>query len=272
MIALNNSSHSIRVELSAAVTTNEATVVCSARETSSSGITEIPYFGKTTGTTAITVLSGPASGLKRSFDFFQCYNEDTAPLEAWVYIFDGTNKNTLFKRSLSPGDLIQYTAEGGWGVIQNTTQTTRRIETVILGSDVINNDAVANTLADVTGLGFPVKSGKRYWFRFYGAYTAAAATTGSRWVINGPTITDLRYRSEYSLTTTTQTINEGLSLYNTPAAANASSAATGSNIFLIEGFIMAAVDGTVQLRFASEVSASEIRARIGSFVEYIQLN
>lgn len=271
MISLTNSAHSIRVELSAAVAT-EGTIICAARETSTSGITEIPFFGKTNDTTPVTVLSGPSSGLIRSFDFFQLCNEDSGPVEAWVYLWDGTNKNTLFRRNMSPGDVIQYTAEAGWSLVQNNLLVTRRIEMVVLGSDVINNDAVANTLADVTGLSFPVKSGKRYWFRFFGQYTAAAATTGSRWCINGPTVTDLRYRSGYSLTTTTQTINEGLSLYNTPAAANASSAATGANIFLVEGFIMVAADGNVQLRFASEVSASEIRARIGSYVEYIQLN
>ncbi len=78
----------------------------------------------------------------------------------------------------------------------------------------------------------------------------------------------MRYRSQYSLTTTSQTVNEGLSAHDTPAAANATSAATGANIAIIEGFYTASADGSVIARFASEVSSSAIVAKAGSTVWY----
>ena len=138
------------------------------------------------------------------------------------------------------------------------------VQATVLAADVVNNNASANTIADVTGLGFPVKAGKKYRFRFEIAYTAAATGTGSRWAITGPAGGTMRYRSEYSLTATTRTLNDGLSAYDTPAASNATSAATGSNVAVIEGFIEPAASGTVLARFASEVSSSAITAKAGS--------
>lgn len=140
---------------------------------------------------------------------------------------------------------------------------------VVLPADVTNNNAVANTLADVTGLSFPVVANQRYWFRFQIVYTAQAATTGSRWSINGPAVTGLSYLSEYSLTTTTTTRNPTLTAYNQPTASNASSATTGpSNTAIIEGFIQPSANGNVIARFASEIANSAIVAKVGSFVEY----
>ena len=134
-------------------------------------------------------------------------------------------------------------------------------------ADVINNNAVANTIADVTGLSFAVSAGVRYWFRFIIPYTAAAATTGSRWSINGPATTLLFYRSTYILTTTTETLNAALTAYNLPATCNASSVAAGSVAF-IEGVVQPSVDGTVIARFASEVTLSAITAKAGAMVDF----
>lgn len=146
-----------------------------------------------------------------------------------------------------------------------------RVLSVMLNSDVINNNAVANTLQDVTGLSFPVVNGKQYWFRFVILYTAQVATTGSRWTINTPTFSTLTYKSEYTLTETTITINEGLQAVNLPATSNASSLLNG-NIAIIEGILNATSAGSVIARFASEIANSAITAKVGSFVEYRQLN
>jgi hypothetical protein len=143
---------------------------------------------------------------------------------------------------------------------------------VVLSGDVTNNDVNANTIADVTGLSFPVIAGATYAFRFVMAYTAAATTTGSRWSINGPaTPTLLAYSSRYALTTTTQTQNHGLAAYDLPAAANATSVASG-NIAIVEGIITPSAAGTVIARFASEVANSAIVAKAGSYVEFQRLN
>ena len=142
---------------------------------------------------------------------------------------------------------------------------------VSLAADVVNNNVVANTLQDVTGLSFSVVAGQRYFFRFTIIYTASATATGSRWTINGPAVTGLNYTSEYSLTTATMTRNAGLTAYNLPAASNATSATTGpSNKAVIEGFVLPSANGVLIARFASEVLSSAITAKAGSFVEWTQ--
>lgn len=145
------------------------------------------------------------------------------------------------------------------------------LQTTVLASDVTNNNASANTIASVTGLSFAVESGKRYRFRFVILYTAAATGTGSRWSLTGPTTTVLMYNSGYSLTTTTRTVNEGLTAYDKPVASNATSAATGSNMAIVEGIMTTSAAGTVVARFASEVSSSAIVAKAGSYVDWMEI-
>lgn len=139
------------------------------------------------------------------------------------------------------------------------------ISTVFITQDVANTGN--NSLADITGLSFPVVAGTRYRFRFVIFYTAAATTTGSRWCINGPAITLLNYRSDYTLTATSKTFNEGLTGYNVPAASNATSI-VASNMAVIEGIITPSANGNVIARFASEVSGSAITAKAGSFATF----
>lgn len=137
---------------------------------------------------------------------------------------------------------------------------------VTLGSDVTNNNATLNTLADCTGLSFAVTSGTRYGFQALIWYTAAATTTGSRWTLNGPAFTNLTYRSVYTLTATTVTTNNATA-YSIPAASNASSLTAG-NLAQIDGTILPSANGTLVVRFASEIASSAIVCKAGSSIEY----
>lgn len=144
---------------------------------------------------------------------------------------------------------------------------------VILPGNVVNNDAVANTLADVTGLLFPVVNGGTYYFYCWIAFSSAAGTTGSRWTINGPTNSALVYNSSSSLTASSYSMRAAADTYQLPAAASATSPNTGFNTAYIEGTVTATADGNIQVQFASEVSGSAITALGGlCFIEYIRLN
>jgi len=140
----------------------------------------------------------------------------------------------------------------------------------VLGADVTNSSASANTMQDVTGLSFPVEANRNYAFRFCIPYTAAAATTSSRWGINGPALAALSMHSRYALTATGQTVNF-VNAYNAPAAANASSLTSG-NICVMEGTIRCSAGGNVVARFASEISSSAIVAKAGAFVKWHVIN
>ena len=160
----------------------------------------------------------------------------------------------------SSGTAGQYLQSGGTGApIWVSGQTI-----VTLGSDVVNNNATANTIADVTGLSFAVTAGVTYNFHALIFYTSAATTTGSRWAVNGPASpTLLAYTSQYTLTATTVT-NNNAAAYDLPANGNASSAATTGNIAIIDGIIKPSANGTVIIRFASKIASSAITAKAGS--------
>lgn len=143
------------------------------------------------------------------------------------------------------------------------------VTNLMTGADIAGT---TTAFATVTGLSFPVVANTTYRFRFFIVYTAAATTTGSKWSITGPSVAGgfLHYNSEYSLTATTKTFNQGLSAYDLPSGvANATSATTGSNIAVIEGVIRPTANGSVSARVASEVAGSAITAKTGmSYVQF----
>ena len=140
-----------------------------------------------------------------------------------------------------------------------------------ISADVTNNNASANTIADITDLSFPVEAGETYHFRFVIPFTAAASTTGKRFAINGPTKTALYLRSRYSLTTSTETTNHVVTDYDTPAASDATSPTAGG-LAILEGVILPTASGNVIARFASEVSSSAITAKAGAHVQYTKVS
>lgn len=134
----------------------------------------------------------------------------------------------------------------------------------VLDADVVNNNATANTIADITGLSAPVQAGATYHFRFVIPYNSALTSNGARFSVSGPASpTFLAYRSSYPLTATTQSINEGLTAYDQPAASNNTALTTG-NIAIVEGIIKPSADGTLIARFASKTANTAITAKAGA--------
>ena len=254
----------------------------------------IDYDGSTTTTpgrrnttiaaaTTTTVVPAPGAGNTRNIKSLTVSNASTTTSqEIGVHLTDGTTVVELATITLGAGQALQYSEGNGFTVLDTlgrvkTTQdfsvvaAVNTMNLVALTADVANASATANTMQDVTGLSFGVTAGQSYWFRASIQYTAAATTTGSRWSISGPASpTFLSYKSEYSLTTTTNTVNEGVSAYDSPAASNATSAATGANTAIIEGVIRPSGNGNVIVRCASEVASSAITAKAGSLLQWVR--
>jgi hypothetical protein len=127
-----------------------------------------------------------------------------------------------------------------------------------------SNQAFTSTsLADVTGLSFPVKTGVRYAFDFRGAFSAAASTTGLVLAVNGPTLgADGLLASLLIATSTTAVVNGAATAYNTATTGTGSS---GTLPWLVQGSIHAAADGTFTLRAATEVSGSAVTVVTNSY-------
>ena len=280
MLLLTSAADLIQVTTSAATAVNVYAAFIDYNGTTTTPGRRNTSIAAITTTTAVT---SPGASTSRNVKCLIVANAHaTTSQSIGVYLTDGTTSVELATVTLAAGESLQYSEGNGFTVIDSTGRiktsqdfsvvaATNALNLVALTTDVTNNSATANTMQDVTGLSFAVTAGQSYWFRAAIAYTAAATTTGSRWAISGPASpTFLSYKSEYSLTTTTNTVNEGVAAYDSPAAASASSAATGANTAIVEGVIRPSTNGTVIVRFASEVSASAIVAKAGSMLQWVR--
>lgn len=135
---------------------------------------------------------------------------------------------------------------------------------VVLGADVTNS---STAIADVTGLSFAVLANTRYWFRFFITFTTAVSSTGSRWAVNGPSSpTSISYTVKWATSASAENYRV-TDVYDLNQVSISS--ASGINACVIEGILINGVTGgTLIARFASEISASAVVAKAGSFVEY----
>jgi len=146
-----------------------------------------------------------------------------------------------------------------------TVNTAAGPKLVTLGADVINNNATADTLQDVTGLSFPVLAGSTYEFEFVIPYDSADATAGSRWALNGPALTFMVAATVHN-NSQLQAATVSLTAYNTGVLTGTSNL-TG-NAATIKGTITCSAAGNVIARFASEIASSAITAKAGAYVLY----
>jgi hypothetical protein len=276
MIILSATTDKLVLVMENTAETFELPVVASWRNITTTTFAPNKSVVPTNGSTQIDVVVAPASNNQRLIDYISVFNRDTKNHTVTIsYSLNGVLFQ-LFKATIAIGEKIEYTSEGGFKVLTNgggikqgvgNVPTSSTLNTVVLSADVAITDAIANVIKDVTGLSFPVNAGKTYYFKAFIEYESSATTNGSRWAVTGPTLTRLAIESKYSLAATTQTINQGVSGYDLPAAANATSLLVG-NTASIEGFITCSANGVVQIRAAQEVAAATITAKAGSVLQW----
>lgn len=279
MLLLTATTNILRLISSSTATTD---VTAHYVDKSGTTITEGTELTPISTATTTTILPAPASSTSRAVKALSIRNRHATTAQTiTLQLYNGTTAFDLWNCTLSAGWALHYADGRGFYAVDsqgreivNTAANAigpavNTINLVVLASDVVNNNAVANTIADVTGLLFPVVSGETYQFNFQIAYTSAATTTGSRWAVTVPTGT-LYMRQQYSLTTGSITVVEGTSAGDIPAAANATSI-VAANIASMDGMFVAGANGNVQARFASEVAGSAITARAGSYVQWVRV-
>ena len=219
---------------------------------------ELRFEGIGTNTTNASILTADGSGniTTRTLSNMLADPETSALLNT----FTSTSKGLVPASGGGTSSFLR--ADGNFAVPMGNNY--RNLVTIV--TDVINNNATANTLVDVTGLSFTVKAGITYRFYAVIPYTSATTNNGTRWTINAPTATLLNYSSRYTLSATSATVNY-CNAINLPANCNNNSILTG-NVAIIEGVIIPSAQGTVQVRFASESANTAITAKAGASLEY----
>jgi hypothetical protein len=136
-----------------------------------------------------------------------------------------------------------------------------------------NQTFSATTPAAVTGLSFAVTSGKVYKFKFNVLYTSAATTTGLRLGLTYPAVTSASALANIA------SGNDGTGAYfqgviNTSGDSVSALNSPSSTLTLyaqVEGLMVTAAAGTVQLTAGSEINGSNIVIIAGSSVEVTEI-
>ncbi|MGC4020985.1 MAG: hypothetical protein QM734_03130 [Cyclobacteriaceae bacterium] len=264
--------------LSTSATTSQLNCISSYRDLTSNSFVASRTVTNTNNVTDVNIIPAPTGNTQRVADYISVYNGDAASAAITInYNANGT-KYKLWKGTLAVGEKLEYTDEKGFKIMnsigamkqsinQGTNADSGVLNSVVLSNDVANSNAVANTMADITGLSFPMLANSTYTFKFVIPYTSPITTTGSRWSINsGAAFSQLNYSSTYTLTAIAQTINYA-NTYDTPSASNNTSLLDG-NVAVIEGTIATITSGTLIGRFASKVANSAITAKAGAVLYY----
>lgn len=129
--------------------------------------------------------------------------------------------------------------------------------------------SATTTVADITGLSFPVVNGSYYRFVARIVYRSDTTTTGLKITITTPTFTKFsalaqaQTGADGSIAVTTGQITASADEYSTSGVH-----ATGTDyIMTVEGIIIPSADGTVQFRGACEVASGVVSVEQGTVLE-----
>lgn len=152
-------------------------------------------------------------------------------------------------------------AQNQW-LARSKQRAVGNVTAVRLGVDRVNSTV---NFADCTGLEFDMAPNSHYAFEFTGAYTAAAGTTGLQLSVNGPASPNLVVAAGQIATSGTAVVNGGIASYDTGINATASGGATALPFFVKGNISTGANGGTFILRFRSEIAASAVTIKAGSY-------
>jgi hypothetical protein len=279
MLILSTTTDKIQVVLSGNVTASQLRCYASYNDTTTTSIAPGRNATLTNNTTAVDLVASPSASTQRVISYLSVYNADTASATVTINVVSSSTSYSVFITTLSAGEKLEYqqgegfrvlASDGSLKIVPNAAgiPASPNVNFTALAGDVATT---STTLSDVTGLSFPVTSGKSYWFRFTIAATSPATSTGWGWSINGPAISYLGYHSFYPSSTTTLLYNNGLSTYDNPSTATGNTVITPGIIY-IEGIITPSANGTLIARFRSETAGQAITAKAGSVVFYQQMN
>ena len=111
MIVINTPNKSFEVVLADAIKTNKLSWLVHYEHISAENQQTLNSAnGATNSTTAVTVLSAPQAGSRKSINSFSLYNADTVTATATIRLNDNATMRTIVKVALLTGDHLIYTS------------------------------------------------------------------------------------------------------------------------------------------------------------------
>jgi hypothetical protein len=278
MLILSATTDKVQVVLSGNITTNQLRCYSSYNDTTTTSITPGRIVTLTSNTTPVDIVTSPSASTQRVVGYLSVYNSDTANATVTINLVSSSTNYGLYKATLLPGEKLEYQQGQGFktiatdGSIKVIPNQSGPSSSLVLNSTMIAVDSAnsAITYADITGLSFSVTAGRQYYFKFVIPYTTTTVATGAAFSINGPATSNLAYYSYYPVNANSAAYNNGISTYDTPAAA-AGNTGTLNALAFIEGIITPSANGTVIGRSRTETAGQAITSKAGSVVFYQEI-
>jgi hypothetical protein len=223
--------------------------------------------------TTTDIVPSPGSSVQRNVRHLNFRNAHaTASCDLTVQHTDGTDTATLFKCTLLAGEELTFDQGGRWTHYDSNggiyaAQPKLDVCLVVSGSDVVN---ATTSFADVTGLTYPLLSGRKYAVMAYLFHANNASTTGSRFGYNigaAPTVAQFAEIATVTPSATAAAMSEGSATARDTAIVAQTTGDTGVRLSVFAGYIQPSADGTFAVRCASEVAvAAGLTVKVGSWL------
>ena len=214
-----------------------------------------PQVTAITTATTTDIVAAPAASTCREVKYMHIRNKGaTVASDVTVQLNRSAVLTEIHKVTLNPGEELEWTEATGWFTFAPAPK-------LDLCKYVTANSvhATAATFADVTGLTFPVISGRNYAFEVCMAAITNATTTGAQFGIGGVAMTYMVAAGISTLLgspTASATITTGVvTTIDTAVMAQTTGAAVNQPHLMWGGFTPSA-SGTFAIRATSEVTVS----------------
>lgn len=224
-----------------------------------------------TGATTTTVVASPAASTQRNVKHLNIRNTHASVANlVTVQHTDGAVSEDLWTGTLLAGEALVLGEQGSWtlydtngAVKPSTSKLDVRLRVV---NDIIY--ATAATMADITGLTTPLKSGKTYVFVSHLYHISAATTTGAQFSVNigaAPTVLVFASYSGVTNSVTAGTMALGSATTRDTAATAQTTDSANITLTILSGYIQPSADGTFAMRATAEVAAN-MTVKAGSWL------
>jgi hypothetical protein len=174
----------------------------------------------------------------------------------------------IFKITLNPGDTLVY--EKGLGFFLNKNGSQLLDKVIIMTADVSNS---TTSFADVTGLTCPLLANKRYVVTAFLHIISAATTTGVQIGYNigaAPSLAQFSALEVVTNSATAAALSSGAQTARDTAVIVQTTGPAAIGPAIMSGVIQPSADGTFAIRLVSEVAASAVTVKAGSYLEIRQ--
>lgn len=219
-------------------------------------------------TTATTtdVVDAPAASTIRNVKCLNIRNKHaTTASDITVQFNQNGTLFELYKVTLSAGQTLEFVEGVGFFVVATTTGIDVKLRVT---ADSVH--ATAASFADITGLTYPIESGKNYCFEAHLFHVSNATTTGAQFAVNGPAATSFLGGNISTVTSSVSAAvfsSGAVATINTAFTAQTTGSLTTIVPTILSGFYRPSAAGTFAVRATSEVTvAAGLTVKAGSWL------